>query len=253
MRDVRQADHQLGCHPRLLPQSLPRPVRDRGPAAGRPRARAVRPLGAGVEIMRIADCGMARRVLSHESYCPGEPRMRLFLPVALAFLGTPLAAQSLLYRSPNLGGTWTPDPGVVQFNFVHRFYVAPAAGGHKVTNFPTFTVAAGLGQRVALGVHYGSNSLLSLSPYHPHEAEVYARYRFVGGAAGVPGLAVAVTPAYNSAAQSADGELSLDYTREPFTLSGAVRGMSHPLRDPDARAAIAAGAVWRVPDSLPDS
>ena len=174
--------------------------------------------------------------------------MRSLLPFALALVAAPISAQSLLYRSPNLGGTWTPDPGVVQFNFVHRFSVAPAAGGHKVTNFPTFTVAAGLGQRVTLGVHYGSNSLVSLSPYHPNEAEVYARYRIVGGAAGVPGLAVAVTPAYNSAAQSADGELSLDYTRGPFTLSGAVRGMSHPLRDPDARAAIAAGAVWRLTD-----
>jgi plastocyanin len=174
--------------------------------------------------------------------------MRPVLSCALALLAAPLSAQSLLYRSPNLGGTWTPDGGVVQFNFVHRFYVAPAASGHKVTNFPTFTVAAGLGQRIAVGVHYGSNSLVSLSPYHPNEAEVYARYRVVGATAGVPGLAVAVTPAYNSAAQSADGELSVDYTRGSFTLSGAVRGMSHPLRNPDPRAALAAGAVWRLTD-----
>ena len=48
----------------------------------------------------------------------------------------PVKAQSLMYRPPNLGGTWVPEGGVVQFNFVHRFYVAPAVGGHKVTNFP---------------------------------------------------------------------------------------------------------------------
>ncbi len=52
-------------------------------------------------MMQIADCGIARRVAA------------------------PLSAQSLLYRSPNLGGTWTPDPGVVQINFAHRFCAFP--------------------------------------------------------------------------------------------------------------------------------
>src|SRR6266496_4107681 len=85
-------------------------------------------------------------------------------------------AQSLMYRPPNLGGTWVPEGGVVQFNFVHRFYVAPAVGGHKVTNFPTFTVAAGLGARLALGLHYGSNSFISLTPYHPNETKIYTHY-----------------------------------------------------------------------------
>src|SRR2546427_8548786 len=44
------------------------------------------------------------------------------------------------YRSANLGGTWVIDPGVVQFNFVHRFYVAPGPS-HAVVNNPTFTLA----------------------------------------------------------------------------------------------------------------
>src|SRR3989449_7104781 len=47
-----------------------------------------------------------------------------FVLLALA-AAAPLRAQSLLYRPPNLGGTWVPDGGVVQFNFVHRFYVTP--------------------------------------------------------------------------------------------------------------------------------
>src|SRR6266550_3418469 len=66
----------------------------------------------------------------------------------------PVKAQSLMYRPPNLGGTWVPEGGVVQFNFVHRFYVAPAGGGQKVTNFPTFTVAAGHGARLGPGMDY---------------------------------------------------------------------------------------------------
>jgi len=161
----------------------------------------------------------------------------------------PVKAQSLMYRPPNLGGTWVPEGGVVQFNFVHRFYVAPAVGGHKVTNFPTFTVAAGLGARLALGLHYGSNSFVSLAPYRPNEAEAYARYR-LGRPEGADGFAVALTPAYNSAAQSADGEVGVDYTRGALTLSGAARAMSHPFRSTKARAGFAGGFVVRLTDYI---
>src|SRR3989442_4260323 len=170
------------------------------------------------------------------------------LPV-IAIVATPLRGQSLMYRPPNLGGTWVPEGGVVQFNFVHRFYVAPAIGGHKVTNFPTFTVAAGLGARLALGLHYGSNSFVSLAPYRPNEAEAYARYR-LGRPEGADGFAVALTPAYNSAAQSADGEVGVDYTRGALTLSGAARAMSHPVRATKARAGFAGGFVARLTDYI---
>ena len=76
---------------------------------------------------------------------------RILLVPTVASLGAlPLSAQSTLYRPPDLGGTWVPYGGVVQFDFVHRFYVASS------------------------------------------------------------GLAVSVEPAYNFAAHSADGELSVD-------------------------------------------
>ena len=173
-----------------------------------------------------------------------DARFVRFLPV-IALAAAPLRGQSLMYRPPNLGGTWVPEGGVVQFNFIHRFYVAPAIGAHKVTNFPTFTVAAGLGTGLALGLHYGSNSFVSTSPYRPNEAEVYARYRW-GKPEGAEGLALALTPAYNSAAQSADGELGVDYARGPLTLSGAARGMTHPYRSTKARAGFAGGLIARI-------
>src|SRR2546425_9598217 len=88
--------------------------------------------------------------------------MRSFLPVALTLLGTPLAAQSLLYRSPNLGGTWTPDGGVVQFNFAHRFYVFPAPS-HAVVNYPSFTLAAGIGRSLAVRSEEHTSELQSLA------------------------------------------------------------------------------------------
>lgn len=158
---------------------------------------------------------------------------------------TPLGAQSLMYRPPNLGGTWVPDPGVVQFNFIHRFYVADASGSHKVTNFPTFTFALGLGHDLAIGTHYGTNSQVVTNPYRPNETELYARWRVLG-AESKPGFAVSVTPAYNFAAQSADGEVAVDYTFGRLTLSGAARGMSKAFGLDTARAAFAGGAVARL-------
>src|SRR3989442_9659141 len=80
------------------------------------------------------------------------------LVLAAATAVPPLAGQSLLYRPPNLGGTWVPDGGVVQFDFVHRFYVSPAPS-HAAVNFPTFTLAVGLGRGAALGWHFRTHSL----------------------------------------------------------------------------------------------
>ena len=81
------------------------------------------------------------------------------LALAAASAITPLAAQSLMYRSANLGGTWVVDPAVVQFNFVHRFYVAPGPS-HTVVNDPTFTFATGVVRNVAVGAQFATNSFI---------------------------------------------------------------------------------------------
>lgn len=164
--------------------------------------------------------------------------------VALVVVFPPtLHPQTPLDRSPNLGGTWVPDRGVVQFNFVHRFYVSPGPI-HKVTNFPTFTLALGLPSRLAVGARYGSNSTTVLTPYRPNETELFARWRLWDG--GPRGVTMAVTPAYNVAARSADAEFGIDWTLQRLTLSGAVRGMSHPYNIDRARFAFAGGVVGRL-------
>src|SRR2546428_7401817 len=157
----------------------------------------------------------------------------------------PLGPHSIMRRPPSLGRPWVPDRGLVQFTSVPRFYVASSAGSHKVTNFPTFTLALGLGRQIAVGTHYGTNSLVVQTPYRPNETELYARWRAVG-VEGRDGLAVSVTPAYNVAARSADGEISVDYTSGRFTLSGAARGMTKAFGIDTARAAFAGGVVARL-------
>ena len=61
----------------------------------------------------------------------------------LAAAAPSLGAQSVVDRTPNLDDGWTVRPGVVQFNFLHRFEVSPPPA-RKVTSFPNFHLATGL-------------------------------------------------------------------------------------------------------------
>ena len=169
------------------------------------------------------------------------------LALAVPSTAVPLGAQSLLYRAPNMGGTWAPDAGVVQFNFLHRFYVYPGAG-HFVENHPTFTLAAGFGHGVAFGARFATKSIVGAGAgaQSSNETEVFARWRFVG-AEGREGFTVAVAPAYNLLAKSVDGEASVDWTRGPVTLQAAVRGVNRELGTPgEHQVALAGGFVARL-------
>src|SRR5439155_21423382 len=46
--------------------------------------------------------------------------------------------------------------------------------------------------------------------------------------------------------QGGDGGVRVDYAVRRLRLSGEVRGMCHPFREPDAKAALAGGAVVRL-------
>jgi plastocyanin len=163
----------------------------------------------------------------------------------MLWAAAPLSAQSLLYRSPNLGGTWTPDGGVVQFNFVHRFYVAPAPS-RSVVNFPSFTLAAGLGRSLSVAYRFATRSQVVASATSTNESELSARWRFWGAPEGTPGLAVALTPAYNLKAKSFDAELSADYTLGALTVLGGLRELGKPFGAGGAQVGLAGGAVVRL-------
>ena len=111
------------------------------------------------------------------------------LALAVPSAAVPLGAQSLMYRSANLGGTWVVDPGVVQFNFVHRFYVTPGPS-HAVVNDPTFTLATGIVQNVAIGAQFATHSFIIQGfsgSQSSNETQLYARWRAWGGPEGSEG------------------------------------------------------------------
>jgi len=172
-------------------------------------------------------------------------RATTLVATLLALVACPPAhAQSLLYRSPNLSGDWVPDPGVVQFNFLHRFNVSPSPG-HVVTNFPTFTLATGIVDNVGVGYRFATKELTGTAS-NTNESELFARWRFLGAHEGSEGFAASIAPAYDFRSKGVDGELAADYTRGFLTILGAVRELSKPFGASGAQTALGGGAVIRL-------
>lgn len=163
---------------------------------------------------------------------------------ALSLAAAPAAAgaQSLLDRPPNLSGSWVGSSGSMYFHFMHRF-TASDAPERKVSNTPTFTVAAGLPMRTLVGFHYATNS--QLAPRYPNEWEFFARHQALSQDRGFP-LDVAGQVGYNLSSAGVDGELTLARRAGPLRLLAAGRVMSDPFEEGNPRFAAAGGATVRL-------
>jgi plastocyanin len=169
-------------------------------------------------------------------------RGRLLLAVLCALvIGPGAGAQTVLDRPPNLSGGWVGASGVLHFNFLHRFSIS-SAPERKVTNTPTFLLAAGLPARTLLGVHYATNS--ELSPRYPNEWEFFGRFAPLIQARGVP-IDASVQLGYNLAARGFDGEASVVRRQGPVRVLAALRVLTDPATD-GADVALASGAVVRL-------
>jgi plastocyanin len=170
---------------------------------------------------------------------------RLRLPVAILCAiaaGREASAQTVLDRTPNLSGAWIGPPGVLHFNFLHRFSISPAPE-RKVNSAPTFLLAAGLPARTLLGVHYASNS--DLSPRYPNEWELFGRYAPLDQELGAP-LDASAQVGYNLAAEGLDGEVAVARRQGPVRLLGALRVLADPGEASGADVAVAGGVALRV-------
>jgi plastocyanin len=154
-----------------------------------------------------------------------------------------VAAQSVLQRTPNLSGGWDGTRGTLYFNFLHRFTVGgPPA--RQVANYPTFLLGAGLPGNVLLAVNYATRSDL-VEPVYPNEWEFFARAMPLRQFSGFP-FDVALQGGYNLAAESLDGELSLNRQLGPIRVLGAARAMSRGYGRDSARFALAGGASLQI-------
>jgi plastocyanin len=151
-------------------------------------------------------------------------------------------AQSLLDRPPNISGDWTGSPGTLYFHFVHRFSTS-GAPERKVTNVPTFLLAAGLPGRFLAGLNYSTNS--QLKPGFPNEWELFARWSPLQQDYGAP-LDLGGQVGYNNAANGADAEVSVARRVGIARVIAAGRALSDPLRSGHVQYAIAGGGTLRL-------
>ena len=151
-------------------------------------------------------------------------------------------AQSLLDHPPNISGDWTGAPGTLYFHFIHRFTTSDAPE-RKVSNVPTFLLAAGLPFRLLAGVNYSTNS--SLAPRFPNEWELFARWAPLQEDYGAP-LDVGGQVGYNNAAEGLDGEISIARRFGPARLIGVARALSDPLESGNVRYAFGGGGTIRL-------
>ena len=171
------------------------------------------------------------------------PRHRSLLVAALCACATVRsAAQTVLDRTPNLSGGWVGAPGVLHFNFLHRFS-ASSEPERKVTSTPTFLLAAGLPRHTLLGFHYATNS--ELSPRFPNEWEFFGRVAPLAQSRGAP-VDASVQVGYNLSAEGLDGEAAVARREGPVRAIGAVRLLAAPGPATGADVALAAGAVIRL-------
>src|SRR5688572_366654 len=151
-------------------------------------------------------------------------------------------AQSLLDRSPNLSGDWIGNSGTLYFNFVHRFSVSDAPE-RKVSNVPTFLVAAGLPKRFLAGFNYSTNS--TLAPRFPNEWELFVRWQPLSQDLGAP-LDLSAQVGYNNAADGGDAEVSVARRSGMVRAIVAGRALSDPFEEGNVRFAVAGGATIRL-------
>ena len=156
------------------------------------------------------------------------------------------SAQSLLDRPPNLGGTWVGNPGVIHFNFLHRF-TSSDPPLRKVTNGPTFLLAASLPARTLFGFRYATASQVVTAV--PNEWEFFGRWNPVAEANGAP-LDMTLHAGWNQAAESFDGELTLARRFGGLRLMAVGRGFSNAFDQDEARFAIGGGATLAISNNV---
>jgi hypothetical protein len=182
------------------------------------------------------------------------PRIRIpnlpVLPFLLLLLGgvlTPssrdLLAQSVLDRTPNLQGDWVGHE--LNMTFVHRMWRMRRGGETRVVASTITQVAYPVRDDLLIAAQYASRARVG----RLNEWELLGRWVPLAPGDRVP-LGLALTAAYNTAAESFDGELTFRLPASRLTLLGSIRGFSDAYRSGDSRLAAGAGVIFRASQSV---
>lgn len=165
-----------------------------------------------------------------------------FLVASVAAIAPVSSAQSLLDRPDNVSADWIGNTGTLYFNFTHRFSSSPPPE-RKVSNFPTFLIAAGIASRALVGVNYATNS--ALVPRYPNEYELFARYALWQQDDGRP-FSFGGQVDYNTSVRGVDGELSIARREGPLRLIAVGRVLADTLQGGPTHLAFGGGGTLRL-------
>lgn len=173
--------------------------------------------------------------------------LSLIITVLALAVGS-LPAQGVLERSPNLAGGGVGLPWTLGVALPHRFADVDLEGA-GLEGSPTFRLGLGLPRASLVEVSFAPSS--ETVPGETDEWELLARHRLLAEEGGWP-ADLALAAAYNTAAESVDGELSLSRWLGPLRLLAAVRGFLEPYGGDGSRWAVGGGGVWHVlPGRIP--
>jgi plastocyanin len=175
-------------------------------------------------------------------------RLASTVTVLIAAWARLAAGQGVVDRTPNLDDGWTVRPGIIQFNFLHRFEVSPPPA-RKVTSFPNFHLATGAPLGINVQLDYATNSTVFTGI--PNEYQLGLRRPVLRQSRGEP-LDVTVTGGYNFASESVDGEVGLvrTFAKGRVRLLGAVRGFTSGYDVQRSLWGAGSGLLVRVTDWL---
>jgi hypothetical protein len=171
-------------------------------------------------------------------------KLMRFLVAALSIaLPQGVYAQSVLERTPNLHDGWTGE--FVQFNFVHRMFFQEIQDENRLLASPVFLLSVPIRRIFMLGIQYASRSEVVQS----NEFELFGRWRLLTAEEWFP-FGVALSGAFNTAAQSPDGELALNWPLGRFRLLGMSRALTRAYETNNFRVAFGGGLVVTLNRSI---
>ena len=168
------------------------------------------------------------------------------LAASLALVPASAGAQSVLTRTPNLSGAWVGLPSTLHLNLLNRFDAADVPF-REVENSPTVFLGWGVDGYALLGVHWASAS--NLVAGRSDEWEVLGRFSPLSTEVGAP-VEIGLTGAWNDAAGSLDGELSVVLPAGPLEMTGVLRGFSDAFGDEEHRWALGVGATLDLTEEV---
>lgn len=171
--------------------------------------------------------------------------------VAVMVIATPLTAQPLTHRTPNIQGTWVTSPWNLNFTFNHRFRVSRGDVTDLIDegvldNSATFNLILGLWSPAMAGVMYATN------PVIPNESSSNEWFPYVKIAPlRTPDWSVSLLGGWNSQAESVDGVLAAQASITRYVeLLAEARGFSNALNQDEAGLALAGGLLIHVSNFL---